>query len=264
MAPAIRIIRPTSSSLTLSTAVAGWSGAIGATAPTNCKIIHFVRHAQGYHNVDPGIMKEPAGLDAQLTEEGMRQCAQLAETVKDRLRPELIVTSPLTRTCQTAALSFGALLQTGVPIVALEAVRETVNFLCDARRPLSTITAELMARGVNVDVQAGCTHDHDELWASYERKHGSQVAFQAHRESADLGSLANRARSAFAWLGARPEREIVVVSHSAFYWNVLNMGRVTRGAVEDVVDYGGDIEMEGWLAARFENCECRTVVVEFL
>ena len=103
MAPAIRIIRPTSSSLTLSTAVAGWSGAIGATAPTNCKIIHFVRHAQGYHNVDPGIMKEPAGLDAQLTEEGMRQCAQLAETVKDKLRPELIVTSPLTRTCQTAA-----------------------------------------------------------------------------------------------------------------------------------------------------------------
>ena len=99
----------------------------------------------------------------------------------------------------------------------------------------------------------------------YERRFGDQNAFQQHRESADLAAIASRARSAFAWLAARPEREIVVVSHSAFYWNVLNMGRMRNaiGKVAPLVDFGGDRELEGWLAARFENAECRTVLCEF-
>jgi hypothetical protein len=60
-----------------------------------------------------------------------RQCERLALNARD-LRPEVIVTSPLTRTVQTAALSFAPQLAAGVPLVALEAVRETVNYLCDA------------------------------------------------------------------------------------------------------------------------------------
>lgn len=215
-------------------------------------------------------MKVKAGLDAQLTDEGRAQCAALAREIAehDGLRGvELVVSSPLTRTLQTSLLCFGAQL-TGprrVPLVALEAVRETVNYYCDARRPLSTIAGEMAQAGVAVDTAAGCFHEHDELWASYERTHGSAEAFQAHRESADLPALAERARSAFAWLAARPEREIVVVSHSAFYWNVLNMARVgQRAGVAPVVDYGADHELEGWLSGRFENAEMRSVICEFL
>ena len=78
---------------------AGWSGAVGVPPPAahRTKLIHLVRHAQGWHNVDPTIMQAPAGVDAQLTDEGRRQCAMLAQAAPD-LRPDLIVTSPLTRT----------------------------------------------------------------------------------------------------------------------------------------------------------------------
>ena len=51
------------------------------------------------------------------------------------------------------------------------------------------------------------------MWARYERRHGPQAAFACRRESADLRGLAARARAAFAWLAARPEREMVVVAH---------------------------------------------------
>ena len=74
-----------------------------------------------------------------------------------------------------------------------------------------------------------------------------------------------RARSAFAWLGARPERELALVSHSAFFMNALNMARVGRAAgVAPLVDFGGDAELERWLCAGFENCEMRSVWCEFL
>jgi len=246
--------------------VASWSSAISPNAGPRdgAKILHLVRHAQGIHNVHPDTMKSPAGLDAPLTEEGLRQCAQLARAVGS-VSPDVIITSPLTRTAQTAALCFASQLKVGVPLVALESVRETVNYLCDARRPLSTIVADVQAQGgVVVDISQGCLHEHDELWASYERRHGSQEAFDRHRESADLPALALRAREAFAWLAQRPEREIVVVSHSAFLWNTLNMARVGRAAgVAPVVDYGGDWELEGWLSARFENAEMRSVLCEF-
>lgn len=262
--PALRVVRPPSFAPPVA---AGWSGAIGiesASLGPNAKIIHFVRHAQGYHNIDPSIMKQPAGLDARLTDEGEAQCAQLAQTAAE-LRPQLIVVSPLTRTMQTALLSFSIQLkQQGVPLVALESVRETVNYLCDARRPLSAIVSQMAEAGVAVDTSAGCEHEHDELWAAYERKHGTQAAFKAHRESADMPGLAARARSAFAWLAARPEREIIIVSHSAFYWNVLNMARLGRRAgVAPIADYGDDFELEAWLSTRFENCEMRSVVCEF-
>jgi hypothetical protein len=261
--PAVRFSLPPTA--TLSTGVASWSGAIGAlpTAP-RLKLLHLVRHAQGWHNVDPeGVSRVPSGLDARLTPEGERQCAALS-AVAAELQPEVIVSSPLMRTLQTAALSFGGQLRAGVPLVALEDCRETVNYLCDSRRPLSVNVAELAASGVAVDT-AGCPHEHDELWASYERRHGPQEAFAAHRESADLPGLAVRARSAFAWLGARPERELVLVSHSAFFMNTLNMARVGRAAgVAPLVDFGGDAELERWLCAGFENCEMRSVWCEFL
>ena len=157
--------------------------------------------------------------------------------------------------------------------MALEPLRETLNYVCDSRRPISTLSAEFP----KVDF-AACPDDHDELWNHYERLHGSQEAFQAHRESADLPHLAERARSAFAWIGARPEAEIVLVGHQAFMWNVLNMGRSDgpeerlRG-LPPVVAYGGadDAEhqdaaagaFETWISSPFANCECRSVWAEF-
>ena len=50
------------------------------------KLLHFVRHAQGYHNVDSGVMKTEEGHDARLTPEGRRQCATLQQLTSG-LRP---------------------------------------------------------------------------------------------------------------------------------------------------------------------------------
>ena len=265
LGPAVRFSSLGGSAHLKSLGTSGWSGVTGVAIDPmpRRKLIHFIRHAEGFHNIDPEVMKMQAGLDARLTDEGKSQCATLAKSI-EQLRPQLIVTSPLARTVQTAALALALQIRRdATKMVALEHVRETVNYLCDARRPLSAIVGELDSMGMQLDVSA-CEHEHDELWASYERKHGSQQAFMAHRESADLPALAMRARRAFGWLAARPEQEIVVVTHSAFLWNVLNMERVgKRSGVEPICDYGGDFELEGWLSAKFENCEMRTVVAEF-
>lgn len=102
-----------------------WTGATSAhpDGPRQ-KLLHIVRHAQGYHNVDPGVMKTAAGFDAQLTPQGRQQCEALQRSTAS-LRPELYVTSPLTRTVQTALLSFGPQMRAAshAPIIAFEEVR---------------------------------------------------------------------------------------------------------------------------------------------
>jgi broad specificity phosphatase PhoE len=102
--------------------------------PPDERLIHFVRHAQGFHNVDPRPIHE-RDPDAHLTPEGEAQCAALAAEVA-QLTPELIVVSPLTRTLQTATLVFDAHLRgpSPPPLIACEHARETVNYLCDCRR----------------------------------------------------------------------------------------------------------------------------------
>ena len=101
----------------------------------------------------------------------------------------------------------------------------------------------------------------------------TQGAFTAHRESADLPRLAERARAAFTWIGRRPETEIICVGHQAFFWNVLNMGRAggPNEQLRDlppVVTYGGadvrnDWAFERWVSSSFANCECRSMWAEF-
>ena len=94
--------------------VAGWNGLCTRPPGTKTKLLHIIRHAQGYHNVDADIMRDPSGLDARLTDEGEQQCASLRQTIA-RLEPSLIVTSPLTRTVQTAMLALEPQWSAGVP-----------------------------------------------------------------------------------------------------------------------------------------------------
>lgn len=79
-----------------------------------CKIIHVVRHGQGYHNVAGNVdLKNYESwdfVDASLTELGWRQTEALHEhLVKTHIRNhvELVVVSPLLRTLQTAVGVWG-------------------------------------------------------------------------------------------------------------------------------------------------------------
>ncbi|KAL1514784.1 hypothetical protein AB1Y20_003870 [Prymnesium parvum] len=245
---------------------ATWAGAVGVNAKELCpeggttKLLHFVRHAQGFHNVDPSVIRSAAGLDARLTPEGCEQCEALHRLTAE-LRPELVVSSPLTRTLQTAERCFGPQRAlAAAPLLAVEDVRETVNFLCDARRSRTEIAADFP----DADFSC-CPHDVDPIWSHYEAIHGSQDDFPKLRESADLGHLAARARAALTWLAARPEKEIVIVSHQAFFWNTFNMvpGRA-NAHLPALYDFGGDQQLADWMCTGFANCECRSVLADFL
>lgn len=225
--------------------------------PDGWKLVHFVRHAQGFHNISElPIAQRP--LDARLTPAGMEQCAALQATTA-ALRPALIVSSTLTRTLQTATLCFEPQRkESGAPLLALEEVRETVNFLCDCRRKLSEIAPEFP----NADFAACGGLDADEIWAKYEASHGSAEAFTGHRELAELPALADRWRRAAAWLAARPEQEVVVVSHCAFLRAIFGMIDGREGRPGPLFDFAGDRDLEAWMAAPFCNCEMRSVLLQ--
>lgn len=99
------------------------------------RVIHFVRHAEGYHNVNKDY-RSPAHIDALLTPKGIQQCKDLSKDLEKRLSTmdchngmtkdetpqligrnnknifdvECIISSPMRRALQTAQHSFEHLL----------------------------------------------------------------------------------------------------------------------------------------------------------
>jgi len=235
-----------------------WTGATGArVAGSGKKLLHFVVMASG--EPDDPMVREAQGADARLTSEGRERCRQLQQ-LTDSLRPDLFVISPLTRSAQTALLSFGPQMKaTGAHIIALEEVRETVNHPCDARRNCT----ELVAEFPTIDF-SGCA-EQDPVWPNYERRFiGSSADPFQPRESADVIALAARARRALGWLAARPEKEVVIVSHRDFLWNTINVGQ-PDGKFPDkapVYDFGDD-DVRRWMCSAFADCEVRSVIADF-
>lgn len=83
--------------------------------------IHLVRHAQGEHN----LYRDYDRHDAVLTELGKEQCRTLSAAFEHHIEVDIVFASPLRRTIQTAALSFGpTLTRDEVPFVLLPALQE--------------------------------------------------------------------------------------------------------------------------------------------
>lgn len=216
-------------------------------APADAKVLYFLRHAQGTHNVNKDY-RSPANIDAKLTELGESQCHNLAGNITG-LELDLIISSPLTRTLQTATLSFAEALAEGTPIIAEENLRETVNYNCDRRSRLSELREAWP--GVNF---SGVHDEEDPVWAKYVAIFGDEEAFIAHRESDDLDSLAARARALLTTIASRPEKRIALVSHNAFLTHLFN------------TDLGGIVEFadetaKTRLSKTWENCELRGALV---
>jgi broad specificity phosphatase PhoE len=260
----------------------------------------MIRHAEGTHNVNCAY-RDIINLDARLTDLGKEQCNQLAQTLEraananaaeastvkngetERFCPELVVTSPLTRCMQTAMLSFPKLTSAprhAIPFVAHESLRETVNYACDRRRAIADLEPHFHERICFREIE----HDHDELWDSYERRVGPPEEYDSHRESAELHSVADRAKTFFAWARKRPEQEIVLCTHSAFLRCFLNWGQpggvpmqmpqvldkrnVINNNAEDhkevpVFEYYGDSAFEEYMRGDYANCELRSFVAAF-
>lgn len=143
-----------------------------------------------------------------------------------------------------------------IPFIALEEWRETVNFLCDSRRPLTVLRSFYP----HVDFSP-CVHEHDPLWEKYQRIHGCHETHMGLRESNDPHGLLERAHKAWKVVLERPEERLALVGHSAFF---MHMFTPLFEELEGVVKYE-DEEVEELMKGRgrFENCELRSILVDF-
>uniref|UniRef100_A0A6V3K2X2 Phosphoglycerate mutase-like protein n=1 Tax=Lotharella globosa TaxID=91324 RepID=A0A6V3K2X2_9EUKA len=133
------------------------------TLARGTKLIYFVRHGQGYHNLAAAESKfrcdcreENTGncpyLDAELTDPkltplGVKQANKLARITKElKLQPEIVYLSPLCRAIQTGLVGFTHLIEeksVSVPFVAAPGAREQSGLhMCDKRRNLKDIKEE--------------------------------------------------------------------------------------------------------------------------
>lgn len=170
--------------------------------------------------------------------------------------------------------------------VALEELRETVNYQCDIRRTTSELKEEF---GASVDFSRLENDEEDPLWQYWIERCGSEEEHTMHRESASLYKCADRARKFFEWVvekkDTEEEEEIIVSSHSAFLRCVFNYGHTQEkfeyhmGGSEQVFDdredktnnvkvvqylpEDGDA-FEEYMRRDYENCELRSAVLEIL
>eukprot|EP00741_Cyanophora_paradoxa_P002193 tig00000553_g2125.t1 len=144
--------------------------------------------------------KDPWILDAPVSPTGQKQIEELAKSV-DSLQPfpQLVVTSPLTRTLQTAAGVFGG----RAPIVVCDLLRERFRESADVGRPPS----ELAAHFQHLPGLAAELERLPALWWAHQGRALPDVA-----ESAE--AFAERCREALRWIWERPEDVIAVVAHS--------------------------------------------------
>mmetsp|Transcript_8067 Transcript_8067/g.24115 ORF Transcript_8067/g.24115 Transcript_8067/m.24115 type:complete len:349 (+) Transcript_8067:112-1158(+) len=194
----------------------------GSPLEDNEKLVHLVRHGQGFHNLlgdlyrdfgrtvdstgqdtDDNPYTRPEIEDSPLTAVGRAQARGLRTTVQMLPGIELVVASPLRRAIETAAIGFQS-LRKRVKWIGHPGCQETsgVN-ICDRRRPASEIREDFPW------VDWRLLKDEHDMFFDPDR-----------RESAR--SVSDRAYSFMLWLRDRGEREIAVATHSAWLFTLLN------------------------------------------
>ncbi|OXV11469.1 hypothetical protein Egran_00770 [Elaphomyces granulatus] len=190
-------------------------------------ILHCTRHAQGEHNVGGAYFIH----DPSLTEVGYEQCRVLEETFPYQSSIDVIVSSPLRRTLDTALCSFKPAISRGVKIVALPELQEISSVASDTGSEVSMLEKEFSKQigpsGPIIDLSLL-----DERWYVKEGKY-----------TPSSEALIARAKAARQWLRARPEKVIVVVGHGGFLHYLTN-------------DWSGIGDAEH--ACAWENCHFRS------
>jgi broad specificity phosphatase PhoE len=223
-----------------------------------------VRHAQGVHNVEGEknykAYMSPEYFDAELTPLGWQQVDNLRKHVRSCglfERIDLVITSPLLRTMQTAVGVFGGEGYTDridslplmvanagnsdrpaissldcPPITAVELCREHFGtHPCDRRRSISDYQYLFPA----IDFSQ-IESDEDILWKANVRETTEE--------------LAARGMKFLEWLWTRKEKEIAIVTHSGFLVHTLNA-------------FGNDCHtlIKKEICKRYANCELRSMII---
>jgi broad specificity phosphatase PhoE len=216
------------------------------TQPKSSKIVHFVRHGQGFHNLmadmyvsagkewnqyersDDNPYVLPEVLDAPLTQKGREQAKAIQSLVQNMdCQPELVVLSSNCRALQTGLIACGHL---NVQFIAHEMVREETGVhICDKRRTIKEQKIDFPT----VDFRL-IEHDDDLLFREDRRENKMEIG--------------ERIYAFMEWLGKRDEGHICVTSHSGWLMTLFN------GIVECEEDH-----LKEW----FQTGELRTVKLEF-
>ncbi|EEE60366.1 hypothetical protein OsJ_13496 [Oryza sativa Japonica Group] len=204
-----------------------------------CKTIYLVRHAQGVHNVegekDHSAYMSPQLFDAHLTPLGWNQVDCLREHVKKSglaQKIELVITSPLLRTMQTAVGVFGG--ENSVDGVSAPPLM-VENAGHSSRPAISSLNCPPFL-AFEACREHLIENDEDVLWEPNVREANSSVAA--------------RGMKFIDWLWTREEKEIAIVSHSGFLYHTLSMySRECHPTIREEV------------GKHFANCELRSMVL---
>ena len=166
----------------------------------------------GYHNLSMANHVIP---DPLLTPVGEEQCRDLARNFPYHKSVNLLVTSPLRRTIWTTFLSFKLEINQGMNVIALPEVQETADVPCDTGSDIEKLRLEMKDKPIDLSL----------VKEGWNTKHGKWAP--------TASALEKRAREARQWLKARPEKEIVVVTH----------GGLLHYLTEDWTDYNKTMGM---------------------
>ena len=209
----------------------------GGYRAVKSKIVHFVRHGQGFHNMiadkyreagreweqyksddrNPYVAREV--YDAPLTQVGREQAEELRGR-SEKLVPavEVVFTSPMCRAVQTAMIAFRHLLCADDAkgsrgrFIAVEDCREECGVhVCDGRRTVTSAKFEFP----HVDF-SGLETDDDAMFEGMEGRE-------------DKAALGERIRSFLGYLSRRPEGTVAVATHSGWLMTLFNGVLVCRG-----------------------------------
>ncbi|KAK7186450.1 hypothetical protein DPSP01_002118 [Paraphaeosphaeria sporulosa] len=171
------------------------------------KKISIVRHGQGFHNLTHNYdLRDPL-----LTPLGHEQCAQLSATYPNHDTVDLIIASPIRRTIQTAAFSFGpALARADVPFLLDPKLQELGSHNAD--RGLDPEDLKTWLTETEKEGEKKFKFDWEKIDVSgVEEGWNSKKGYYAYEANA----IYQRAADMRASLYQRNEDHIVLVSHGA-------------------------------------------------
>lgn len=117
--------------------------------------IHFIRHAQGFHNLS---FENESIPDPLLTDLGKQQCADVRRNFHSHDKLTYLVSSPMRRTLYTGLYCFGPHDPASatpekddkgnglLPVIAIAELQEVSGSACDTGTDVSTLTEEFGSR----------------------------------------------------------------------------------------------------------------------
>tara|TARA_B110000908_G_C10263041_1_gene460837 strand:+ start:2866 stop:3861 length:996 start_codon:yes stop_codon:yes gene_type:complete len=153
------------------------------------KTIYFIRHGEGYHNVNNSYhIRAP-----RLTSKGLNQCDMVKKKLEN-VKIDVVFVSPLIRALETAFCIFGETSRT----ICIECIKELISNPCDLRQSKQILVN--MFNHVNFNT----------LYDNYKYN---------NKESNE--QIQNRMKIFLENLRASPFKSIAVVSHSGFLFTFL-------------------------------------------